>query len=96
MSLRTWWTGSLVGPLAAAVLVIVATSVPSAGTPDDRGARRTACGDLSGGAFGLCNAYCEAQGCNAHPRPSCAELRKNFLKLTGRSTFPCEIGRAHV
>jgi hypothetical protein len=46
---------------------------------------------LSRAAFGICNAYCEAQDCDVHPRPSCEKLRKNFQKATGSSTFPCDI-----
>jgi hypothetical protein len=46
---------------------------------------------LSGAAFGLCNAFCNAQDCPEHPeKDSCEELRRNFERQTGSSTFPCE------
>ena len=61
------------------------------GTPDGQPpSRETVCDGLHGAAFGLCNAYCEAQDCDVHPRPSCAQLRKNFLKKTGSPVFPCD------
>jgi hypothetical protein len=48
------------------------------------------CSDLSGAAFGLCNAYCNAQGCSLDPSQSCLQLRKDFQKNTGSSVFPCD------
>lgn len=51
----------------------------------------SACSDLSGAAFGLCNAFCNAQHCNVEPHPSCEILRRNFERKTGSSTFPCEV-----
>ena len=48
------------------------------------------CDGLSGGAFGLCHAYCEARQCDVNPRPGCEQLRKNFQKKTGSSVFPCD------
>jgi len=63
----------------------------SLGTPDGMPpSRETVCNGLSGAAFGLCNAFCEAQDCDVHPRPSCDHLRRNFQKITGSSAFPCE------
>jgi hypothetical protein len=50
----------------------------------------TICDGLSGGAWGLCNAYCTAKHCNLNPRPSCNRLRKNFLRKTGTAVFPCD------
>src|SRR5689334_25346363 len=74
--------------LAAAV---IATPAFGLGAPDGQPpSRETVCNGLSGAAFGLCNAYCEAQDCDVHPRPSCAQLRKNFLKKTGSPIFPCD------
>jgi hypothetical protein len=41
-------------------------------------------------AFGLCTAFC-TQGCLATPDDqSCEQLRDNFERLTGMTTFPCE------
>jgi hypothetical protein len=48
------------------------------------------CQELEGDAFGLCNAFCNAQQCHISPKPSCELLRENFESLTGQSTFPCE------
>lgn len=60
-------------------------------TPDGAPpSEETACDGLHGAAFGLCNAYCEAQDCDVHPRPSCAQLRANFSRITGTSSFPCD------
>ena len=53
----------------------------------------SACADLSGAAFGLCNAFCNAQHCDVEPQPSCEVLRQNFERQTGSSTFPCEVAR---
>jgi hypothetical protein len=59
-----------------------ATQTPSEGT--------NPCAGLSEGAFGLCNAFCNAQDCPADPHPSCEVLRRNFAKQTGSAVFPCE------
>lgn len=49
------------------------------------------CAELEGAAFGLCNAFCNAQACHLNPdQPSCDELRRNFERQTGSSVFPCE------
>lgn len=51
------------------------------------------CSGLSGGALGICTAYCESEQCLKKPsQRSCAELRKTFHKLTGASQLPCEGG----
>jgi predicted esterase len=53
----------------------------------------TVCDDLSGKAYGLCNAYCEALDCDWDPNASevaCEDLRFKLLSLTGESEFPCE------
>jgi len=77
--------------LLAALALGTAPHGASAKTPDGKPpSQETVCSGLPGAAFGLCNAYCEAQDCDVHPRPSCEQLRKNFLKLTGSSIFPCD------
>ena len=81
--------------LGAALLAVLALAfaphVAGAKTPDGvPPSQETVCSDLQGAAFGLCNAYCDAQDCDVHPRPSCEQLRKNFLKLTGSPIFPCD------
>src|SRR5262245_13670108 len=56
---------------------------------DDGGA----CDDLSAGARGLCNAFCEAKDCDQEREEtrSCERLRRNFERKTGSSVFPCEV-----
>ncbi len=65
-----------------------------AGTPDgDPPSDETVCDDLSGRAFGLCTAFCEAQDCDAPGKKnntSCDQLRENYGRLTGDPRFPCE------
>lgn len=58
--------------------------------PDHHPPFETACTGLWGGARGLCNAYCQAQDCDVHQRPSCELLRKAFKRVTGSSKFPCD------
>ena len=49
------------------------------------------CDSLTGAAYGLCVAFCEAQDCDVNVgQPSCDSLRKNFQKKTGSTIFPCE------
>jgi len=60
-------------------------------TPDQQPpSTETSCNGLSAAARGLCNAYCQAQDCDVHPRPSCERLRANFQRITGNSNFPCD------
>jgi hypothetical protein len=62
-------------------------------TPDgETPATETGCAKLTGAAFGLCNAYCEAQDCDGQDpeRASCDRLRANFERLTGATHFPCD------
>jgi hypothetical protein len=73
------------------VVIALAGSTTFAKTPDgETPAEETVCADLAGAAFGLCNAYCEAQDCDVHPRPSCERLRASLEKITGSSLFPCD------
>jgi hypothetical protein len=60
-------------------------------TPDKQPpSQEASCDGLTGAAFGICNAYCEAQDCDVHARPSCERLRAKFLKATGHDRFPCD------
>lgn len=62
-------------------------------TPDlETPAVETECDHLTGAAFGLCNAYCEAQDCDEQDpeRRSCEALRANFERQTGETHFPCD------
>ena len=84
---------ALIATLAVASVcgTFLAGSVSAKKTPDGvPPSQETVCAGLSRAAFGLCNAYCEAQDCDVHDRPSCAELRRNFQKVTGSATFPCD------
>lgn len=80
--------------LAAGVSLV--TAVAFAGrTPDGQTpAEETVCDGLSGAAFGLCNAYCEATDCgdgvNNANESACASLRKNWKKHTGLDELPCD------
>ncbi len=76
------------------VLGMSALGGPAFGkTPDGvTPAVETECVGLTGAAFGLCNAYCEAQDCDVldPERKSCQRLRDNFLRHTGLDIFPCD------
>jgi hypothetical protein len=72
-------------------LVVALAGTAMTKTPDKQPpSTETACNGLSGSARGLCNAYCQAQDCDVHPRPSCEVLRKNYQRATGSSQFPCD------
>src|SRR5689334_10347766 len=49
------------------------------------------CDVYDGAARSQCRSYCEVRHCNVSPQPSCDELRKNFAKKTGTTTFPCDV-----
>ena len=77
-------------------LFCLAFLVPStmAKTPDGlTPAEEIVCDGLEGAAFGLCNAYCEAQDCDIldPERASCERLRTNFERATGSRIFPCDV-----
>lgn len=81
--------------LATLVISCVLASTLAGRTPDGQTpAEEMVCDGLSGAAFGLCNAYCEATDCgdgvnNANDR-ACQSLRKNWKKHTGLDELPCE------
>lgn len=75
----------------ALALVVALAGNALTKTPDGKPpSTETACNGLTGNVRGLCNAYCQAQDCDVHERPSCAQLRKNFQRATGSSKFPCD------
>jgi hypothetical protein len=77
--------------VVAVVILTFGPGASSAKTPDGMPpSQETVCSGLQGAAFGLCNAYCEAQDCDVHPRPSCAQLLRNFRRITGMPAFPCD------
>jgi cysteine-rich repeat protein len=77
-------TSRLCGVTAAAAVALLLVGGPAVATATD------ACIGLKGAAYGLCDAYCNAQDCAEHARPACSPLRTNFAKLTGQLTFPCD------
>ncbi len=75
------------------LLVLGLVGYVMAKTPDgETPAEETVCDGLSGAAFGLCNAYCEAEDCDvlAPERNSCERLRRNFERVMGTPIFPCD------
>lgn len=79
---------------SSVLIVMLLLLIPAgsfAKTPDGAPpSEETVCSGLQGAAFGICNAYCEAQDCDVHPRPSCARLLANFRRITGMPSFPCD------
>jgi hypothetical protein len=75
--------------------LLVTWSAALAKTPDGQPPSvETVCDGLSGAAFGLCNAYCEAMDCdspNHHASDeACARVKENYEKHTGEP-LPCEV-----
>ena len=82
--------------LLACFISVSMVSLGNAQTPDGIPAdEETICDDagLTGSAWDLCNAYCQAQDCNdlEEPTKSCMMLKKNFAKHTGTDVMPCDI-----
>jgi hypothetical protein len=50
------------------------------------------CAGLAGGAYGICNAYCEAIDCDEREPGfrACESLRDNYFDLTGSALLPCD------
>ncbi len=77
--------------ISISLIPMVISKTPDGETPsvesicDDAG--------LTGEAWDLCNAYCEAQDCdiNTEGKKSCEVLKKNFEKVTGSNILPCDI-----
>ena len=88
----------VVGLAAAFALALSPVSPAAEGqTPDgETPAEEDICtaAGLSGAAWGLCNAYCEAMDCDGAPEASpeaCAKVKANFEKKTGgKVALPCE------
>jgi hypothetical protein len=64
------------------------------GTPDEvPPADEAVCEEsgLTGAAYGLCIAFCEANDCDDFPnKKACEVLRENFTRITDEVDFPCE------
>ena len=62
--------------------------------------RNGVCSGLSGNAFGLCNAYCEAKSCYSsenYGSPSCTQIYDNFMEVAGGGAkMPCGDDSAQV
>lgn len=76
-------------------LLCIGAGAGLARTPDQiPPARETVCDAVTGAAFGLCNAYCEAMDCDSDSthasERACTEIRTRFQNITGRDV-PCEI-----
>jgi len=88
----------------ALVLTLGWSLLPAAAfakTPDGQTpAEESECDVLSGAAFGICNAYCEATDCgdgvNYANFQACASLQKNWVKKTGLRELPCECADGDV
>lgn len=89
--------------LMIALLAALGAGMAYAKTPDGKTpAEETVCDHLSGSAFGLCNAYCEAMDCellndgddDTWPKASvaaCLRVKANFIKVTGEAVLPCDV-----
>lgn len=81
--------------LLACLISVAIVPLGNAQTPDGIPAdEETVCDDagLTGSAWDLCNAYCQAQDCDEFPgSKSCEMLKKNYAKHTGVTYFPCDI-----
>ncbi|MEE8525768.1 MAG: putative Ig domain-containing protein, partial [Thermoanaerobaculia bacterium] len=90
--------GTLAVLCAAGNLTGIAFKGDGNGTPDgDPPADEDVCDvfrGVNGPAFGLCNAFCEAQDCDGpgFRETPCEQLRQNFIEQTGENRFPCEGG----
>lgn len=79
-----------------AVGAVAASAVALGGTPDDvEPSREDVCDGLTGAAYGVCTAYCEAMDCdfekpNASPT-ACRSTARKFAALTGGQKPPCEL-----
>lgn len=76
-------------------LVVALGSTAFAQTPDEETpAEEIICEGLEGAAFGLCNAYCEAQDCNPFDSTkSCSQVLNNYQKNTGYPGPSCACGQ---
>jgi hypothetical protein len=75
--------------------LLFAWQAATAKTPDGKPpSQETVCDGLSGAAFGLCNAYCEAMDCDnpGHHASdtACAQVKNNYERRTGQP-LPCEV-----
>lgn len=83
--------------LLAAALALGADGA-AAKTPDgETPAVEHVCDDLAGAAFGLCNAFCEAQDCELQEEldTSCLQLLESYRRQTGEDP-PCLRGACSV
>jgi hypothetical protein len=82
----------VIGLLALPLGLARVAAAQGTGTPDGvTPSVEAMCDGMSGAAYGLCVSYCEANDCDLEPgSQECATLRRNYTKITGRSSFPCD------
>jgi hypothetical protein len=87
--------------LFRALSIIAALGVAAGSTDSLRGLKKTPdgetpsvetiCDGYQGKAFGICNAYCEAQDCDIQPQKhSCHVLHDKFFEIAGEEP-PCPV-----
>ena len=89
--------------LTLAAVMLLSGGATYAQTADGQTpAEEVVCDHLSGAAYGLCTAYCEAMDCEllddgddtTSPNASekaCLRVKNNFIKITGEASLPCDI-----
>jgi hypothetical protein len=91
-------SGGIILKTALSLLTVILSLTWTAAwakTPDGKPPSvETVCDGLSGAAFGLCNAYCEAMDCDSpNHRASdtaCEQVKSNYERHTGQP-LPCEV-----
>ena len=76
----------LLSLLAASIVIVQSLQAQTSDgqTPGEE----TVCDGLSGGAFGICTAYCEAKDCEFSDSRSCDALRTQFERATDTNCLP--------
>jgi len=92
--------------LALVLGIVVFTSPASAQGQGKRGpdgqtpSEEEVCDDVEGGAFGICNAYCEATDCgdglNYANFRACEALQMKWERKTGVAELPCDCDETSV
>lgn len=74
-------------------LVLMTNEARSQTSDDETPAEESICDGLTGAAWGLCNAYCEAMDCDSSSPEAndqaCTRVLENFERITG-ALPPCE------
>lgn len=92
--------GLLIAAVTAVVFGLLPATAWSKGPDGQTPSEESVCDALTGAAFGLCNAYCEATDCgdgvNYASFQACASLQRNWRKKTGLDEFPCDCAEGEV